>query len=45
MGATVAAINALKDKLDAVYDITAMYAPTYDNHRRVRLGASSMIGK
>ncbi|CAF0980026.1 unnamed protein product [Adineta ricciae] len=43
MGATVAAINALKDKLDAVYDITAMYYPTYDNRRRVRLGASSMI--
>ncbi|UJR10845.1 hypothetical protein I4U23_015033 [Adineta vaga] len=43
MGATIAAINALKDKFDAVYDITTMYSPTYDNNRHVRLGASSMI--
>lgn len=34
-GAVVAAINALKDKFDAVYDITVVY----DNHR---LSAPSM---
>ncbi|CAF1093034.1 unnamed protein product [Adineta steineri] len=42
-GATIAAINALKDKLDAVYDITVVYSPTYDKNRQIRLAASSMI--
>ena len=37
-GAVVAAINALKDKFDAIYDITVVY----DNHRS---GAPSMTGK
>lgn len=37
-GAVVAAINALKDKFDAVYDITVVY----DNHRA---SAPSMTGK
>ncbi len=45
MGATVAAINALRDKLDAVYDVTAVYSQTYDNNRQIRLGAPSMTGK
>ena len=44
-GATVAAITALKDRLDAVYDVTIMYNQTYDNDRQVRLAAPSMIGK
>ncbi len=44
-GATVAAINALKDKLDAVYDVTIMYSNTYDNNRNIRLAAPSMTGK
>jgi hypothetical protein len=44
-GATVAAIQALKEKLDAVYDITVMYKQTYDNHRQIRLAAPSMTGK
>ncbi|CAF3965561.1 unnamed protein product [Rotaria magnacalcarata] len=41
-GATVAAINALKDKLNAVYDVTVMYSSTYDTNRRIRLAAASM---
>ncbi len=36
-GATIAAINALKDKFDAVYDVTIMYD-------RNRSAAPSMIG-
>ena len=44
-GATVAAIKGLKDKLDAVYDITIMYNQTYDYDRRIRLAAPSMPGK
>ncbi|CAF1053197.1 unnamed protein product [Rotaria sordida] len=41
-GATIAAINALKDNFDAVYDVTVMYSPTYDENRQIRLAASSM---
>ncbi|CAF3965177.1 unnamed protein product [Adineta steineri] len=41
-GATVSAIKALKDKLDAVYDVTIMYNQTYDNDRQIRLAAPSM---
>ena len=37
-GATIAAINALKDKLDAVYDVTIMYGKN-------QLAAPSMFGK
>ncbi|CAF3121631.1 unnamed protein product, partial [Rotaria sp. Silwood2] len=44
-GATVAAIKALKHKLDAVYDITIMYNKTYDYDRQIRLPAPSMSGK
>lgn len=44
-GATVAAINALKDKLDAVYDVTIIYSETYDKNQQIRLAASSMAGK
>jgi 1-acyl-sn-glycerol-3-phosphate acyltransferase len=44
-GATVAAIKALSDKLDAVYDVTVMYNQTYDNHRQLRLAAPTMTGK
>jgi len=44
-GATIAAINALKDKFDAVYDVTVMYSNTYDNNRNIRLAAPSMTGK
>ena len=43
-GAVVAAINALKDKLDAVYDVTIMYSETYDQNRQIRLAASSITG-
>ncbi len=39
MGATIAAINALKDKFDAVYDVTIMYDD------KNRLAAPSMTGK
>ena len=38
-GATIAAIRALKDQLDAVYDVTIMYSQTYE------LAAPSMFGK
>ncbi|CAF3600945.1 unnamed protein product [Rotaria sp. Silwood1] len=41
-GATVAAINVLKDKFDAVYDVTIMYSQTYDKNRQIRTAASSM---
>ncbi|CAF1625333.1 unnamed protein product [Rotaria magnacalcarata] len=41
-GATVAAIKALKHKLDAVYDITVMYNQTYDIDQKLRLAAPSM---
>jgi len=41
-GAIIGAIKALKDKLDAVYDITVMYNQTYDNHRQIRLAAPTM---
>ncbi|CAF0768536.1 unnamed protein product [Rotaria sp. Silwood1] len=41
-GATVAAIKALKHKLDAVYDITIMYNQTYDHQQQIRLNAPSM---
>ncbi|CAF3575005.1 unnamed protein product [Rotaria sp. Silwood1] len=41
-GATVAAINVLKDKFDAVYDVTIMYSQTYDKNRQIRTGAASM---
>ena len=44
-GATVAAINALRDELHAVYDITVMYGGTYDHDRQMRLPAPSMAGK
>lgn len=44
-GATVAAINALKDKFDAVYDLTIMYSPTYDKNHETRIAAASMAGK
>ncbi|CAF5029033.1 unnamed protein product, partial [Rotaria sp. Silwood1] len=44
-GATVAAIKALKHKLDAVYDITIMYNQTYDHQQQIRLNAPSMAGK
>lgn len=44
-GATVAAIKALKHKLDAVYDITVMYNQTYDIEQKIRLAAPSMSGK
>ncbi len=44
-GATVAAIKALKDKLDAIYDITVMYNQTYDDQRQIHLAAPSMAGK
>jgi hypothetical protein len=37
-GATIAAINALKDEFDAVYDVTVMYDKN-------RLAAPSMTGK
>ena len=44
-GAIIGSIKALKDKLDAVYDITVMYNQTYDNHRQIRLAAPTMTGK
>lgn len=44
-GATVAAIKALKNNLNAVYDITIMYNQTYDNEKQLRLAAPSMAGK
>ena len=44
-GATVSAIKALKDKLDAVYDVTIMYHQTYDNQQEIHLAAPSMTGK
>ncbi len=44
-GATVAAIKVLKEKLDAVYDVTVMYNQTYDDDRRSLLAAPSMAGK
>jgi hypothetical protein len=44
-GATVAAIKVLKEKLDAVYDVTVMYNQTYDDDRQSRLAAPSMAGK
>jgi hypothetical protein len=44
-GATVASIKALKDNLDAVYDITVMYNQTYDNEKQIHLAAPSMAGK
>lgn len=44
-GATVAAINALREELHAVYDITVMYGGSYDHDRQVRLPAPSMAGK
>lgn len=44
-GAFVGAIKALKDKFDAVYDVTVMYNKTFDNDLRIRLPAPSMPGK
>ncbi|CAF0957094.1 unnamed protein product [Rotaria sordida] len=41
-GATVAAIKALKHKLDAVYDITIMYNQSYDYNQKIRLAAPTM---
>jgi hypothetical protein len=35
----------LKEKLDAVYDVTVMYNQTYDDDRRSLLAAPSMAGK
>ena len=43
-GATLAAIKALGDKLDAVYDVTVMYCQTYDHDQQIRLAAPSMTG-
>ena len=43
-GATLAAIKALGDKLDAVYDVTVMYCQTYDRDQQIRLAAPSMTG-
>ena len=43
-GATLAAIKALGDKFDAVYDVTVMYCQTYDRDQQIRLAAPSMIG-
>ncbi|CAF1007607.1 unnamed protein product [Adineta ricciae] len=42
-GATVAAIRALKDHIDAVYDVTLMYNQTYDEQKQIRLAAPSMF--
>jgi len=35
----------LKEKLDAVYDVTVMYNQTYDDDRQSLLAAPSMAGK
>jgi 1-acyl-sn-glycerol-3-phosphate acyltransferase len=44
-GATVAAIHALKDSLNAIYDVTVMYCQTYDEERELRLAAPTLTGR
>ena len=44
-GATIAAIKALKQQLNAVYDVTVMYNQTFDSEREIRLAAPSMFGE
>ena len=44
-GATVAAIHALKENFDAIYDVTVMYCQTYDQQRQLRLAAPTMTGQ
>lgn len=43
-GATVAALHALKENFNAIYDITVMYCQTYDQQRELRLAAPTMTG-